>query len=341
MSRQPTVASRQVVAPEATPGDASRLFRASALAALSPEVPRSVLRVPGLSGWRPRRVPVVRQTTESDCGVACLTMVLGALGRNVGFKTVREAMGIQRDGVDVLTIVIVSGRFGVEAEGVRAELVGLHWTQIPAVLHWGFNHSVVLVRARKDCLAIVGLSAGRRSAGMAEAERLFTGVTLVFETKGECAIRNAWVADWRHYVRKVFTVPRSLAADGLLMLGYLAAMAAFHWRPGLAVLVLALLQIAVALVGAAVMKAVIRGQVPAQSRPELHAARGCTSGFCNTGGGRNPGDGCREDRWPWSTQTASPRLRDLSPTRRARASVGKGRKRLRRHGARGAELRRR
>src|SRR5574340_904506 len=31
-------------------------------------------------GGRSRRVPVVRQTTESDCGAACLAMVLQALG---------------------------------------------------------------------------------------------------------------------------------------------------------------------------------------------------------------------------------------------------------------------
>lgn len=387
-SGQEAVAAPPTEETETDAVDASMLFRASALAAPPPEAAKRVPRIPGLSGRRPRRVPVVRQTTESDCGAACLTMVLQALGRSVSLATVREAMGIQRDGVDALTIATVSRRFGVEAEGLRAELVNLRWISTPAVLHWGFNHFVVLERKRGNRLVIVDPSFGRRSVGMSEADRLFTGVALTFEPKEECGIRDARIADWRHYVRKVFEAPRSLAGtlalsgllqclglllpvltahvvdavvparsgqalsalalgsgilavvffgttvtrgvvmarlqarldrammseffdhllslryaffqvrasgdllmrlssnalvrellsrqvlslalDGLVMLVYLAAMVAFHWRLGLAVLALALLRVVAGLVGATVMGDAIRGQVSAQSRHQSY-----------------------------------------------------------------------
>ena len=48
---------------------------------------------------RERRIPLVRQLSELECGAACLAMVLGYYGKPLRLEEVRQAMGAARDGV--------------------------------------------------------------------------------------------------------------------------------------------------------------------------------------------------------------------------------------------------
>jgi len=69
--------------------------------------------------FRPRRIPVVRQTTETDCAAACLTMVLAHHGKVLRLDDVRQLLGIGRDGADALSMVHAARFHGLRARGVK------------------------------------------------------------------------------------------------------------------------------------------------------------------------------------------------------------------------------
>ncbi|BDU78450.1 NHLP family bacteriocin export ABC transporter peptidase/permease/ATPase [Mesoterricola sediminis] len=121
------------------------------------------------------------QMEAAECGVACLAMVLAAHGRHVGLAELREACGVSRDGTSALAILRAGERYGLEAAGVRAEPADLRTLPTPAILHWGFDHFVVLERAGRRGAVLVDPASGRRRAGPAELDRAFTGAALVFE----------------------------------------------------------------------------------------------------------------------------------------------------------------
>jgi hypothetical protein len=65
---------------------------------------------------RGHKVPFVQQLEATDCGAACLTMVLGHLGRDVPLDEVREAAGVSgRDGVDANAIVRAAEWYGLRS----------------------------------------------------------------------------------------------------------------------------------------------------------------------------------------------------------------------------------
>src|SRR3954468_22207707 len=70
---------------------------------------------------RRRRVPFVPQTAKSDCGAACLAMVLAYHGREVRLAELRALLGSGRDGTSALAIKNVAARFGLECEGVTIQ----------------------------------------------------------------------------------------------------------------------------------------------------------------------------------------------------------------------------
>lgn len=129
-----------------------------------------------------RRIPAVQQTTTMDCGAACLAMVLGYHGKQLPLAEVRKITGSGRDGANAEALLEAGRWFGLRGRGVRADTVeALGSIEPGAILHWRFNHFVVLERVRKDGLHIVDPAAGRRVVSHQEARRSFTGVALLFE----------------------------------------------------------------------------------------------------------------------------------------------------------------
>ena len=135
---------------------------------------------------RGKKVPYVQQLEATDCGAACLAMVLGYLGRDVNLDEVREAAGgSARDGTDALAIVRAAEWYGLRCRGLALDLEHLRYLPPGSILHWEFNHFVVFERLSKKGVEIVDPGMGPRVVSLARFGESFTGVTLVFETSDE------------------------------------------------------------------------------------------------------------------------------------------------------------
>jgi len=131
----------------------------------------------------PRRVPYVAQMEMAECGAACLAMVLGAYGHHVSLPELRRACGVSRDGASALSVVRAAQTFGLQASGRKVDDPReLELLQLPAILHWDFNHFVVLERLGPRDAFIVDPRFGRTRVSLRELGERFTGVVLVFST---------------------------------------------------------------------------------------------------------------------------------------------------------------
>ncbi|WP_437908531.1 peptidase domain-containing ABC transporter [Sorangium sp. So ce327] len=130
---------------------------------------------------RPRRIPFVQQLTDTECGVACLAMVLAYLGKSVARDDVRGVLAAGRDGTTARKMILAAQHFGLRARAVKLKLEALAHLAPGAILHWGFNHFVVFERVGGRGVDIVDPAVGGRRVPLEEVSRLFTGVALVFE----------------------------------------------------------------------------------------------------------------------------------------------------------------
>ncbi|HEX4421392.1 MAG TPA: peptidase domain-containing ABC transporter [Kofleriaceae bacterium] len=127
------------------------------------------------------RVPFIQQLEGTDCGAACLAMVLGHLGRDVALDEVREAAGgSARDGVDARAIVRAAEWFGLRSRALAIDVEQLRYLPRGSVLHWEFNHFVVFERVTRRGVEIVDPATGPRLVTLAKVREAFTGVALVF-----------------------------------------------------------------------------------------------------------------------------------------------------------------
>jgi len=170
-----------------------------------------------------RRIPYVQQTAASDCGSACVAMILGHWGRDVRLDEVRDIAGFGRDGADALHLLEAARWFGLRGRGVKVEEVeDLDLLGRAAILHWRFNHFVVLDRVEGDTVHLVDPASGRRKLSRKEVGRDFTGIALTFEPtedfeEGSSDRSTVW--RWiREIVSHSHLISRTLVTSVLLQL---------------------------------------------------------------------------------------------------------------------------
>src|SRR5690349_7227435 len=93
-----------------------------------------------------RRVPPVLQLTAVECGAASLAMILGYYGRQTRVAEIRDGYGIGRDGLSALDIVKAARNYGmrVRAISLRGQIDEFRFVSLPAIIHWEFNHFMVV-----------------------------------------------------------------------------------------------------------------------------------------------------------------------------------------------------
>jgi ATP-binding cassette subfamily B protein len=128
-----------------------------------------------------RRVPWIRQLALTDCGAACLAMVLAYHGKQVPLDELRQMTSTNRDGVDALAMTRAAQRYGLTARGVAADLDDLADLPPATILHWEFAHFVVFERLRRNGVQIMDPALGRRRLSMEVFRHSFTGVAITFE----------------------------------------------------------------------------------------------------------------------------------------------------------------
>ncbi|MBO4374121.1 MAG: NHLP family bacteriocin export ABC transporter peptidase/permease/ATPase subunit [Lachnospiraceae bacterium] len=127
------------------------------------------------------KTPTVFQMEATECGAASLAMILAYFGKYVPLEQVRIEAGISRDGSTAKNIMRAGKRFGLEVHGYKKSVDNLFKLPMPCILHWNFNHFVVLEGRRGKHYYINDPAMGRRKLTYEDIDNCFTGVVLTFE----------------------------------------------------------------------------------------------------------------------------------------------------------------
>lgn len=143
-----------------------------------------------LPAWGRAAVPVVLQAEQSECGLACLVMLLHHHGLRTDIDTLRRRHGSAQRGLTLKSLMQLADREGLACRPLRLEPEELGKLRLPAILHWNLDHFVVLRRVQRGRVLLHDPAVGERSLTLAEAARHFTGVALELQPTPGFTVRD-------------------------------------------------------------------------------------------------------------------------------------------------------
>ena len=125
------------------------------------------------------KVPVIMQMEALECGAACLTIVMAFYQKWVPLEQVRVDCGVSRDGSKAKNVLLAARSYGFKATGYRMETEAIRSQGVfPCIIHWNFNHFVVLNGFRGNKASLNDPARGTVWVSMDEFDEAFTGVCL-------------------------------------------------------------------------------------------------------------------------------------------------------------------
>lgn len=119
------------------------------------------------------------QSAAAECGLACAGMVIGSLtGQRPGLQDLRQRYDVTLRGLNLGGLLRILADHGLVGRPLSIGLDRLKDLKLPCILHWRFNHYVVLEQVTRSGFRVVDPAVGRVLVSREEADAHFTGVAL-------------------------------------------------------------------------------------------------------------------------------------------------------------------
>ena len=132
----------------------------------------------GISASRVK-VPTILQMEATECGAASLSMILAHYKLWLPLEKLRQECGVNRDGSKASCVIRAARNRGCNANGYRWNADRVREVgEFPLIIHWEFNHFVVLEGIKGDTVYLNDPAMGRRTVKWEEFRTSYTGVAL-------------------------------------------------------------------------------------------------------------------------------------------------------------------
>ncbi len=125
--------------------------------------------------------PIILQMHATECGAACLGIVLGYYNRWVPLTVLRDKCEVSRDGSSAASILRAARSFDLDGKGLGVNAEMLPKLKLPLILFWQYCHFIVLEGFDERGYYINDPGLGRRWISKDEFKRGYSGIALQFE----------------------------------------------------------------------------------------------------------------------------------------------------------------
>ncbi|PCJ25434.1 MAG: ABC transporter ATP-binding protein [SAR86 cluster bacterium] len=121
---------------------------------------------------------MIFQSEVNECGLACLAMISSYCGKKIDIGSLRGIFRLPPTGASVRHLIAASEAIDMQARALKLNLQDIGQLTLPVILHWDFDHFVVLKKISQHHITIHDPAVGIRKYTKAELSARFTGVAI-------------------------------------------------------------------------------------------------------------------------------------------------------------------
>jgi ATP-binding cassette subfamily B protein RaxB len=173
------------------------------------------------------KLPIHLQTETAECGLACLSMIASYHGHLVEVSDLRQKYPLTLRGTNLKYLMEIASQLRLSTRALRTEIGNFDELVVPVILHWDFNHFVVLKRVRNDTLIIHDPAQGIRYVSKEDASKHFTGIVLELQpvsdftkakAKKKLQIHHLWSSIRGLTINLIYVLILALSIQALVLL---------------------------------------------------------------------------------------------------------------------------
>ncbi len=125
-----------------------------------------------------RRIRAVHQEESSECILACLVMILQYHGSDTKLRDLRKSYPSLGRGGSLRDLLDIAQKLHLAPRPLKADIENLSRLSLPCIIHWNFDHFVVLEKLTRDGIRIADPAKGIVHVPFDEVSRRYTGIAI-------------------------------------------------------------------------------------------------------------------------------------------------------------------
>lgn len=121
------------------------------------------------------------QEETNECGLACVAMLAQTQGKTVSLETLRDIFPASDHGTSLDTLMTILARLGIATTPVLFEHHELNDLPLPAILHYGASHYVLLAWRKGNQVCVMNPAIGEQWLPFSALKQEISGYALIVE----------------------------------------------------------------------------------------------------------------------------------------------------------------
>ncbi|WP_248498611.1 peptidase domain-containing ABC transporter [Staphylococcus aureus] len=128
-----------------------------------------------------RKVPLLRQMSQTECGITSLSMIFSYYGYENALTELRKDVSGSRSGISMLTLKKIGENYNFDVSPLKIDVTKMTSVESPLILFWENNHFLILEKIEKDHFFIVDPSLGKYVLKKSDVENKYSGYCLLLK----------------------------------------------------------------------------------------------------------------------------------------------------------------
>jgi ATP-binding cassette subfamily B protein RaxB len=124
---------------------------------------------------------LIFQEETNECGLACVAMLAQTQGQTISLETLRGIFPASDHGTSLDTLMAILARLGIATTPVLFEHHELSELPLPAILHYGASHYVLLAWRKGNHVCVMNPAIGEQWLPFAALKQEISGYALIVE----------------------------------------------------------------------------------------------------------------------------------------------------------------